>query len=87
MKQRDLFNSALFLTLLLVILIASLVSYCAESEADEVKQEPAKVADCSYVPKPSDEVYYTCSEGAIGMVEVKLWICGQPYTINAKCPK
>ena len=49
--------------------------------------EPAKIADCTYVPKPSDEVYYTCSEQAIGTVEVKLWICGQPYTIDVKCPK
>lgn len=43
--------------------------------------------DCTYVPKPSDEVYYTCSEGAVGAVEVKLWICGQLYTIDVKCPK
>ena len=51
--------------------------------ADEIKP----VTDCTYTPTPSDEVYYTCSEGATGTVEVKLWICGQPYTIDAKCPK
>lgn len=47
--------------------------------------EPQK--DCNYVPKPSDQVYYTCGEQAIGSVEVKLWICGQQYTIDVKCPK
>lgn len=43
--------------------------------------------DCTYVPKPSDLVYYTCSEGAVGTVYLKVWICGQPYTIDAKCPR
>ena len=43
--------------------------------------------DCTYIPKASDLVYYTCSEGAVGTVYLKIWICGQPYTIGAKCPK
>lgn len=85
MKDHDkTFVGLAILLWLLAILLAVLASQ--DARADEVKPEPVK-ADCSYIPKPSDEVYYTCSEGAIGMVEVKLWICGQPYTINAKCPK
>ena len=43
--------------------------------------------DCTYVAKPSDLVYYTCSQQAVGTVELILWICGQPYTIDMKCPK
>ena len=43
--------------------------------------------DCTYVAKPSDLVYYTCSQEAIGTVKLMLWICGQPYTIDMKCPK
>ena len=47
--------------------------------------EPDK--DCTYVAKPSDLVYYTCGEQTIGTVELKLWICGQRYIIDMKCPK
>lgn len=86
-KNKCFIHASWFLWLLAEILIALLVAYCAEVKADEVKQEPITTAECNYVPKPSDQVYYTCSEQAVGTVEVKLWICGQRYTLDLKCPK
>ena len=53
----------------------------AKASADELPK------DCTYVAKPSDLVYYSCSEEAKGTVKLILWICGQSYTIDMKCPK
>jgi len=55
--------------------------------------EAAKIDDCTYVPKQSDEVRYQCEftnargihKKLVGEGEINVWICGKPYTIEVDC--
>lgn len=49
--------------------------------------------DCNYIPKQSDQVRYECDftngngvhKKLVGDGEVRVWICGKPYTIEIDC--
>lgn len=69
-----------------------LLCYAIESRASEVPKQPQR-DDCYYKPQRGDEVRQICdfdgetkSYKLRGNGYIKLWICGEPYTIEIECP-
>jgi hypothetical protein len=69
---------------LYIISLASIFIGASTAKADEPKIVQDYV-QCTYVPKPSDMVFYQCAD-LVGKVQIKLSICGQAYTIDVTCP-
>jgi hypothetical protein len=68
------------------------LGFAASVLASEVPKQPL-MDDCHYKPQRGDEVRQICDyqddngvKKLRGNGYIKLWICGEPYTIDINCP-
>jgi hypothetical protein len=69
------------------------LGFAISAIASEVPKQPV-MSDCKYTPQRGDEVRQICDyqddkgvKKLRGEGYIKLWICGEPYTIDIKCPE